>query len=336
MTYKLTVANTGDTFPAEDGETMLDVLLRNGVRVRYGCRRGKCSSCKHLVTEGEFDNSAASAYALLAEEREEGMTLLCQSYPESDCVIELVVDPAEEDGVRVPTPKTVTGTLVSAIQVSPRLWSAQLELDDALRFLPGQYVEVAVPGLAPGTRTFSVASPPFAPKQVELLIRRRDGGLFPAALDAAGPAEAVSVSGPYGRMYLRPSRRPVVLIAEGEGVAPMLSIVRYVARQGWRAPVTLLHGAGSAEELAYQGELEDWASGASAGSKGTYTTVVEPAAPKVAGELARLVEPGADVDVYVAGDAGFCDQVVFLLEARGVNPDHVYVERFFPSQEEGS
>lgn len=332
MTYKLTVANTGDAFPAEDGETMLDVLLRNGVRVRYGCRRGKCSSCKHFVTEGEYDNSAASPYALLAEEREEGMTLLCQTYPESDCTVELVVDPAEEDGVRVPAPATVPGVLAAAEQLTPRLWCARLQLDAPLRFLPGQYVEVTVPGAAGVTRTYSLASAPFAAQSPELIVRRWDDGLFAAALDRAGPEAALTVSGPYGRMYLRPSGRPVILVAEGEGIAPMLSICRYTARQGWPAPLTLLHGARSGAELVAQPELEEWAAG---GSR-AYSTAVDASGAKLAAELARRVESGADVDVYVAGDAAFCDQVIFLLEARGLNPDRIYAERFFPSQEEPS
>ena len=41
---------------------------------------------------------------------------------------------------------------------------------------------------------------------------------------------------------------------------------------------------------------------------------------------------GDDVDVYVFGSPAFCDQAVFLLEARGVNSKQIYVEQFFPAQ----
>ena len=49
LTLTLTVVNVKQTFDTDDGETMLDALLRNGVRVRYGCRRGKCATCKHYI-----------------------------------------------------------------------------------------------------------------------------------------------------------------------------------------------------------------------------------------------------------------------------------------------
>ena len=129
MGHSLTVVNVKQSFDTDDGETMLDALLRNGVRVRYGCRRGKCATCKHYINDGEFDNSNASAYALLDEEREEGLTLLCQTYPLSDCVVELREDDAGDAGIRPAKPKAVTGTVKSVGPLAGELWSLILHLD---------------------------------------------------------------------------------------------------------------------------------------------------------------------------------------------------------------
>jgi NAD(P)H-flavin reductase/ferredoxin len=320
--HKLTVTNLGETFDAAEDETMLDALLRNGVRVRYGCRRGKCSSCKHLVVDGDYDNSAASAYALLEDEREAGMTLLCQSYPTSDCTVELLIAPGDEDGVRLPTPQRHDGRITEVIEESTQLLSIRLALSTPLRFLPGQYLELGSRG-AEETRSYSIASAPMFVRRPQLLVHRRAGGW----LSPATGAEAVDVRGPFGAMYLRPSGRRAVLVAWTEGVAPMASIARYLGMRPWSAPVTLLHGAAEAEELAYSAEFAAIAARTSgfeylpvAGTERVMTLA-----------LNEAIAPGEDVDVYVAGPVGFCDRTLFILEARGIEPTHIYLERFYPA-----
>jgi NAD(P)H-flavin reductase/ferredoxin len=329
--HSLTVFNTRQEFQTGDGETMLDALLRNGVRVRYGCRRGKCATCKHYVNDGEFDNSNASAYALLDEEREEGLTLLCQTYPLSDCVIELREDEAGDAGIRPAKPKAVTGTVTGVEALAGDLWSLRLDLDGALSALPGQYVELTLPPGARGdpgeagggvSRTFSIASSPRDLRRLEVIVRRYPGGVFSGALDGLQPGAEVGVSGPYGQVFLRPANRPMILIGDETGIGPVLSVARYTKAQGWPAGITVLHVAPSEAELVHRHELAAWADGRTdfeyhpSGGLGTAV------AAKVSGE---------DVDVYVFGAPAFCEQAVFLVEARGVSSKQIHVEQFFPA-----
>ena len=52
--------------------------------LRYGCRNGRCSSCKYFLIEGEVDFGKTSPYCLTDNEKDEGWALLCQARALSD------------------------------------------------------------------------------------------------------------------------------------------------------------------------------------------------------------------------------------------------------------
>lgn len=87
--YKIILAQIGREFSCAEDETILEAALRQGYRLRHGCKQGGCGSCKARVVEGEVElGSWVSSFALMDFEREEGYTLLCSSYPLSDVTIE--------------------------------------------------------------------------------------------------------------------------------------------------------------------------------------------------------------------------------------------------------
>lgn len=322
VSHQLTLLNNKQTFEAKPDETILDALLRQGVAVRYGCRRGKCSTCKHYVVEGDYDNSGASSYALLDDEREEGLTLLCQTFAQSDLTIELVEQAADESRVRPATPQSCTGTVAHAVPVGGALWSVRLDLSAPLHPLPGQYIEVAVPGHPGETRPFSVASAPFDVASVEIIVRQLEGGVFSGELGSLARGTELAVSGPYGQMILRPSPRPAVLLGDCTGISPMLSMVRYSGECGWAPGMRVVQVCANENELVSD-EMAAWASLDSGFSYTVFERLADAVAQSISGE---------DVDMYVAGDPAFCDQATFLLEARGVSSSHIYVERFYPAE----
>lgn len=85
--YRLTLASSGASVDVNEGETLLDALLRNGVDFPYGCKHGMCGACKALLRSGRVDSGDASDFALLDDEKEEGYILLCSSRPASDVVV---------------------------------------------------------------------------------------------------------------------------------------------------------------------------------------------------------------------------------------------------------
>ena len=92
MSYEVTVEPTGDVIEVEEGQTILDAALRQGVWLPFACGHGTCATCKVQVLEGEGDLGNASPFALMDMERDEGKVLACCCTPESDMVIEADID----------------------------------------------------------------------------------------------------------------------------------------------------------------------------------------------------------------------------------------------------
>jgi ferredoxin len=79
MTWTITVAGDPQTIPAEDGETLLDAMLRHGVGFAYSCQAGNCGTCRCEYVAGELLELEYSEHALSADERERGIVLACRS-----------------------------------------------------------------------------------------------------------------------------------------------------------------------------------------------------------------------------------------------------------------
>ena len=92
MTYQVTVEPTGDVVEVEEGQTILDASLRQGVWLPFACGHGTCATCKCNLLEGDVDIGNASPFALMDMERDEGKILACCAIPESDLVIEADID----------------------------------------------------------------------------------------------------------------------------------------------------------------------------------------------------------------------------------------------------
>jgi propane monooxygenase reductase subunit len=332
MNAHVTIADTELSFDVLPGESILDAALRAGARLRYGCRRGKCSTCKHYVVSGDVDDSRVSAYALLDEERDEGATLLCQAFPRGDCVIELSGDAGEDDGVALLTPLSVEGSFTAVVPLSRSIWSVTIDLDAPLPSLAGQYVELEVPGLAGVTRAYSLASPPSSPQRLELAVKRIPGGTFSGQLETL-PGQRARVNGPFGQMYLRPGTRPLVLVGAGSGIGPLIGILRALAETDPGRPTRLFYGARTVADLPYQAELARLAEVATVEVDVTLsqpeTGTWEGPVGRVTTLLGRRFGDDPDVDAYVCGSPELCDDVTLLLEARGVPGSRIHVDGFY-------
>jgi CDP-4-dehydro-6-deoxyglucose reductase, E3 len=90
----ITLQPLGVSVDTRPGETVLDALLRNRLRVFHGCTRGGCGACRLRLVDGAVTFGRYSKGALGDEERARGMFLSCVCIPEGDVVISLL-DPSE-------------------------------------------------------------------------------------------------------------------------------------------------------------------------------------------------------------------------------------------------
>lgn len=74
MSYQLTIEPLGATIDVEEGQTLLDAALRQGIYIPHACGHGLCGTCKVEVAEGDIDHGNANPFALMDFERDEGKT----------------------------------------------------------------------------------------------------------------------------------------------------------------------------------------------------------------------------------------------------------------------
>jgi CDP-4-dehydro-6-deoxyglucose reductase, E3 len=86
----ITLQPLGASVDARPGETVLDALLRNRLRVFHGCTRGGCGACRLRLVDGAVTFGRYSKGALGDEERARGLFLSCVCMPEGDVVISLL------------------------------------------------------------------------------------------------------------------------------------------------------------------------------------------------------------------------------------------------------
>jgi len=253
MSYQVTIEPTGEQIEVQEGQTILQAALRQGVWLPFACGHGTCATCKVQVLEGEADLGAASSFALMDMERDEGKVLACCAIPQSDMVIEADID-ADPDFLGHPV-EDYRAVVSALVDLSPTIKGVHLKLDRPMAFQAGQYINLQLPGVE-GTRAFSLANAPSRADEVELHVRRVDGGLATGKIhDDLKVGDAVDLSGPYGQFFVRTSQSgDLIFIAGGSGLSSPQSMILDLLEAGDSRQIVLFQGARNRAEL-YNHEL---------------------------------------------------------------------------------
>jgi phenol hydroxylase P5 protein len=256
MSYQLTIEPLGQTIEVEEGQNILDASLRAGIYIPHACCHGLCATCKIQVVDGEIDHGEASTFALMDFEREENKCLACCATLQSDVVIEAEIE--EEPDARVIPVKDFDGVVSRIEQLTPTIKGIWIKLNDAkgIDFQAGQYVNVHFPGDI-GSRAFSLASVPSQGGEVELNIRIVPGGVATTwAHEHLKVGDALRISGPYGRVFVRKSENsPSLFMAGGSGLSSPRSMILDLLEEGSDLPITLVYGQRNLSELYYHEEF---------------------------------------------------------------------------------
>ena len=155
-------------------ETVSDAAYRQKINIPLDCRDGACGTCRCACESGDYDLPESSYIedALTAEEAGQRMILACQTRPRSDCVIQV---PASSAACKTGVARHEGAiTSVQRLSDSTIAFSIQLDAGDGVGFLPGQYVNVEIPGTTL-TRSYSFSSPPSA-NDAGFVVRNVLGG----------------------------------------------------------------------------------------------------------------------------------------------------------------
>jgi benzoate/toluate 1,2-dioxygenase reductase subunit len=199
-------------------------------------------------------------------------------------------------------------------------------------FLPGQYVNIRVPGTA-AQRSYSVASTPGA-ATLSFLIRDIPTGLMSTWLRRATPGAMLDMTGPAGSFYLRERRRPALFLAGGTGLAPFLSMLGRLAETGTPYPAHMVYGVTNDADLVEVEALADYASRIGGFTFTTCVAAPSSAHPRkgyVTDHLAPDALNGGDIDIYLCGPPAMVDAVSQWLRHQNATPANFYYEKLAPS-----
>ena len=334
-TSRVTARPSGIAFSVRRDQSILEAALAQGIAFPHSCTVGTCGSCKCRLERGRIREITNFGYVLTAEELRGNVILACQAAALEDLELEV---PGLEDK-RLQPAADFTGTLLAADDLTHDIKRVTLALDRPLEFDAGQYAQLSVPSVY-GARAYSFAMPPATDgnRAVSFFIRRVPGGVFTEALFAGELAhERFKVHGPAGNFWLRDSRAPIIAIAGGSGLAPLVSLLAAAAARHVGRPCTVLFGARSQADLYAQDALANIA----AAWNGAFSFVPvlsdEPAASDWRGARGLVTEHLAsaahsclatDAAAYLCGPPGMIDAAIPLLVQHGLAAEHIHYDKF--------
>src|SRR5215467_9965363 len=217
-----------------EDQNILRAAAEQGIMLMHGCKEGQCASCKSFILYGDdIEHDKYSTFALPDYELEEGYTLLCRAHAYEDLTIELLN--FDEDMIRSGLPiQQGVAEVVSKDAVTHDMRHLVLRLIEPgeIKFFPGQYIDVAVPG-TDETRSFSMANTSSRGGRLEFVIKVYPDGLFSHFLDTTlQVGDRLQLTRPYGVFTLRDSEAELVFVGGGAGMAPILSLLRSMAERG--------------------------------------------------------------------------------------------------------
>lgn len=313
------------------GEKVLDAAYRQKVNLPMDCSDGVCGTCKCHCTSGDYAlGEDFLEEALSDEEATARQVLTCQMIPSSDCVIDVPVVSAQcKTGI------TTTDAEVLAINVlSDTAIELVVRTGTALNFLAGQYINIQIPG-TPHLRAYSFSSLPGG-QEGRFLIRNVPGGMMSQWLTQRGkPGDTLTLSGPMGSFYLRHTVRPVLMLAGGTGLAPMLSMLETLAQRQSLRQITLLYGVTSDVDLVKTEALDAFRQKLPGFRWLPVVADAQSDCPQrgfVTDHLNDDMLNQGEVDIYLCGPPPMVNAITTALRERNITPEGFWYEKFIASQ----
>lgn len=235
------------------------------------------------------------------------------------------------------------GEVIATHQETERAKSIEIKVQNWSGHRPGQHVDVRLTA-ADGyqaARSYSIASAPEDAPRLTFTIERLDGGeVSPYLVDELRVGDELELRGPIGGYFVWEAQMggPLLLIAGGSGVVPLMAMIRHRRAAQSLIPTRLLYSSRSLEEIIYRNELD------SLNDKMTRLEVIY--------TLTRLQPPGwtgyrrrIDLSllrevawspeqhplIFICGPTSFVEAAAADLVALGYETEGIKTERFGPT-----
>jgi ferredoxin-NADP reductase len=196
--------------------------------------------------------------------------------------------------------------------------------------LPGQHyvVRLTAEDGYTASRSYSVSSPPEDAGVVELTVDRLpDGEVSPYLTEVVEVGDEVELRGPIGGYFAWRGESPLLLVAGGSGIAPVMSMLRSRRLSHPDTPARLLFSVRSPAELIFAGELDP-------DTTVVYTRQTPDGYERPAGRITAADIGAVAFDAgpaYVCGGSGFVETAAALLAATGYDRSRIRLERYGPT-----
>ncbi|WP_417382789.1 NO-inducible flavohemoprotein [Gimesia sp.] len=221
-------------------------------------------------------------------------------------------------------------------------------------YLPGQYITVKIdhPTTPTSPRNYSLSDQPgqgyyrISVKKEGPLTANAPGGLISNYLhEQVELGDTLQIGPPYGEFTLAadtPSTRPVVLLAGGIGITPLLAMAKSLVATQPERPVYLLQAARNSSTHAFAEEVQQLQTkGSNLQTRVIYDQPLEgdveqqrcDATGVVSESLLREWTPFEDAEYYFCGPKVFMQNVYRSLQALDVGDDRIHFEFFGPRQD---
>jgi ferredoxin-NAD(P)+ reductase (naphthalene dioxygenase ferredoxin-specific) len=310
------------------GANLLETLRSHEVPISYSCMAGRCGTCRCKVVSGQLLETGRESK--ITNPSEDDYILACTSVLTENCEIEI----PEPDEI-VTHPARIIKATVTAIEVATHdIRIVRLRPAKPLSFSPGQYANLQF--TPEHIRPYSMAGLCTDDELVFHVRRVPDGRVSSYVFDELKPGDAVRVSGPLGTAYLRTRHEgPMLCVAGGTGLAPILSIMRGAIDAGMHNPIHLYFGVRSPHDVYGLDELK----ALQAAHTDLKLQIVVSTDEQGSGLRTGLVTEAIahdipDVDswrAYVCGAPPMVEATAALLKQRGIAPQHCYADAFYAS-----
>lgn len=328
-TKTVTLRPSGREISVVNGETVLERALKEGINYPHDCTVGTCGACRSRLVSGKVDAITPFGYTLSREELDSGYILACQAVPKTDLEIEIDLASTQQSHV------TCSAKIESITPLTHDIMAVVWNSEQPISFKAGQYMNVRWNGgEAHRSYSFASAPEPNGSAKFTTFIRHVPGGAFTDPLFAGETkGYAFELDGPHGQFYLRGGQGPILCIAGGSGLAPIISLLQDAAKKRTRRDCVLLYGGRAARDIYCEKEIaairSSWTAGfdfwpilsetPENGMRSGFVT------EHIAAALERL---GPDAEAYMCGPPPMIDAAIAELGRQGVPLSAIHYDKF--------
>jgi Na+-transporting NADH:ubiquinone oxidoreductase subunit F len=365
--------DSGHPLHAPVGNTLLAALVNNDILLPSACGgKGTCGTCKCTVLEGGGDILPTELAHIGRQERLDGVRLACQLKLRQDLKIRI---PEEIFSIQKYTATVVSNENVATFIKELVL---QLDEGQRIDFEAGAYMQIDIPeyevsfrdfdvaqryrdvwerfdlwGLRaasgePVYRAYSLASAPHEGQRLMFTIRiatpppnKPDAppGVGSSYVFSLKPGDRVTLSGPYGDFFAKPTQREMCYVGGGAGMAPMRShILHQLEALKTDRRITFWYGARSVSEMFYH---EEFTRLAETHPNFSYHVALSDPQPGddwdgPVGFIHQVLyerylkdhEDPTEIEYYLCGPPLMIDAVTAMLDDLGVEPEMIAYDKF--------